>query len=60
MRRKNGKSTGDRSSRKEDKEEDCKQIRRRFGYEFTEEDKKMGVVLKSGSEMRGRLETPRK
>lgn len=55
---------GDRSSRKGDEEESCKQTERRLSGEFTEEDththKKMGVVFKSGSEMRGRSDAPRK
>lgn len=61
MRRNREKSAvGDRSSRKGDREGDRKQTERRLNGEFTREDKKMGVVLKGGSEMRGRLERPRK
>lgn len=45
MSRKNGKSTGDRSSRK-DKEGDWEQIGRRFAREFTEETKKDGGGIK--------------
>lgn len=62
MRRYREKSTGggNRSSQKGDRGGDRKQTERRLNGEFTGEDKKMGVVLKGGSEMRGRLERPRK